>query len=454
MAAGYDDYVVKSIFQERFQRHLPRERIHRIPDGVDLSRFVRRRRAANRQVTVAMLARLDPGRFPRQLLTLLPPLKDLGARLVIAGGGARRWELEPEIARRDLTEAVRFAGPLSAEQVPAFLAAADIGLHLTETGEEVSAAAILEMMAAGLPVVAEPKGCLPEIVKPGENGFLVARPSEVSARLAELIRSHALRRRMGEASRRQARAHSIHRHRRSMRSLVGLAGSAERARSPRRRPRRLPEALSVATWRPSLSYLVCAGPDAESTLLCEALQETGIAGFPEQALRLEALALPTAGGKSEDLSTYLASALEAGTTPNGVFGASLSLAELTALLRVLRRLADGTQAPSQWMASAFPNLRYVWLTRRDRLDQAEHAAWRAYFAACAEPPVVVSYEALVRDGAATARSVLRRLGIDAGVRPPAPARSTARSGTRARRLPRSASTRSASGSGRRGRSGR
>ena len=412
MLTGYDAYVVKSRFHERFQQHLPPERVHRIPDGVDVRRFRRSRRAADDPVTVAMLGRLDPGRFPRQILAMLPPLADLGARLVIAGGGARRYELSPEIDSRGLSNVVRFVGRLSAAQVPAFLAAADIGLHLTETSEEISAVAIVEMMAAGLPVVAERKGCLPELVKPGENGFLVAGPSEVAVRLAELIQSPSLRRRMGEAGRRRADGYSMGRYRMSMRALAGRAGSAKRARPAGQLPRRLPEALSLGAWRPSLSYLVCADPQAGSRLLCEALQETGIAGFPEQGFRPEALVLPSAGERADDLPARLASALEAGTTPNGVFGASLSLADLKILVGALQTLAGRARPPSQLMARAFPNLHYVWLTRRDTIG-AENAAWQGYFATLEASPVMVMYEHLVRDGAATVRSVLRQLGIRA-----------------------------------------
>lgn len=416
MVTGYDAYVVKSRFHEQFQRHLPPEQVHRIPDGVDLRRFGRSRRAADDPVTVAMLGRLDPGTFPRQLLAMLPALEDVGARLVIAGGGARRYELGPEIDRRGLSSAVRFLGRISAEQVPAFLAAADIGLHLTETSEEISAVATLEMMAAGLPIVAEPKGCLPEIVTPRENGFLLAGPGEVAVRLAELIQSSSLRRRMGEASRRRVAGYSMDRYRMSMRALVGRAGSARRARPSRQRPPRLPEALSLATWQPSLSYLVCAEPQTEHTRLSEALQETGIAGFPEQGFRPEMLAPPSAGGTVEDLRARLASVLEAGTSPNGVFGASLSLADLNILVRVLKVLAGRARTPSQVMATAFPNLRYVWLTRRDA-GGAETAAWHAYFATLERPPVMVMDEDFVRDGAAIVRSVLRQLGVRA--RPPA-----------------------------------
>ena len=57
-------------------------------------------------------------------------------------------------------------------QVPQFLSSCDIGLHLTETHEELLSMTLLEMMAAGLPIVAQPRGCVPELVSHEESGLL------------------------------------------------------------------------------------------------------------------------------------------------------------------------------------------------------------------------------------------------------------------------------------------
>jgi glycosyltransferase involved in cell wall biosynthesis len=40
---------------------------------------------------------------------------------------------------------------------------------------------VVESMACGTPVVAHPRGSLPEIVRPGENGFLVSSLDEAAA---------------------------------------------------------------------------------------------------------------------------------------------------------------------------------------------------------------------------------------------------------------------------------
>lgn len=65
---------------------------------------------------------------------------------------------------------------------------------------------VLQYMAAGLPVVANPVGVHTEIVADGETGFLAQTPSEWSQAVRRLAQDPALRRRMGLAGRRRVEA--------------------------------------------------------------------------------------------------------------------------------------------------------------------------------------------------------------------------------------------------------
>jgi glycosyltransferase involved in cell wall biosynthesis len=60
---------------------------------------------------------------------------------------------------------------------------------------------VLQYMAAGLPVVANPVGVQAEIVRHGETGFLCATPDEWSAAIGRLSHDPLLRKRMGEEGR-------------------------------------------------------------------------------------------------------------------------------------------------------------------------------------------------------------------------------------------------------------
>ena len=226
MRSGYDAYVTLSPFQAQFQTHLD-GRVVRIPNGVDLARFpIHARPAARRPLTIVSLGRLSPGKFPYRLLEHLPDLEALDARLLIAGRGSRRWDLEPEIVRRGLAERVQFVGPIRSHDVPAFLLHADVGLHLTEIAEEVHSLTILEMLAAQLPVVSQPRGCVPELVTDGVNGFLGEEAPAISAALSRLLESPGLRRELGAAGRTRAEIYSIERMHVRYRALVeGLSGA-------------------------------------------------------------------------------------------------------------------------------------------------------------------------------------------------------------------------------------
>lgn len=61
---------------------------------------------------------------------------------------------------------------------------------------------LLQYMAVGIPAVASPVGVNQEIIKSGENGFLVATSDEWCTRLLSLCRDEGLRHRMGRAARR------------------------------------------------------------------------------------------------------------------------------------------------------------------------------------------------------------------------------------------------------------
>ena len=222
MPDGYDVYVVLSDFHALCQGHLRPERIRRIPNGVDRSRFrpQARPRPAEAPVTIAMLSRLDPGKFPRRLFSYLPALEQMGARLVVAGRGPRRFEIEPELEDAGLADVVQFIGPVPSHQVPAFLMDADVGLHLTETHLEICTLTILEMLAAGLPVVAQPAGCIPEMIVDGQNGFLSHDEQEIADRLRELVLTPGLRKQMGQASRRCSERYDLGQFRSSYRALV------------------------------------------------------------------------------------------------------------------------------------------------------------------------------------------------------------------------------------------
>jgi len=122
------------------------------------------------------------------------------AHLVLVGDGVRRPHLERCARQLGIAERCHFLGHRL--DGPAILARAAIAVSASYA--EGISNAILEGMAARLPVVATAVGGSPELVRDGFNGRLVSpgAPALLARRLLELLASESRRRRMGENGRR------------------------------------------------------------------------------------------------------------------------------------------------------------------------------------------------------------------------------------------------------------
>jgi LPS sulfotransferase NodH len=221
---------------------------------------------------------------------------------------------------------------------------------------------------------------------------------------------------------------------------------------------------------PSSSYLVCASQRSGTTMLCRALAETGIAGRPDEYfLAVDESDRPEWRGwehgpfgrahGARDREHYLEIVAGLGTTPNGVFGAKLmwnNLPWAVAKFQELPRFSGLDRAAV--LHAAFPGLRVVHVTRRDRVRQAvswarmaqdgvwvesddeparptaaprydfrlisdlealiveSEAGWRELFAELGVTPYEVVYEDIVVDGGfeTAVLGVLDHLGLGTG----------------------------------------
>jgi trehalose 2-sulfotransferase len=151
-----------------------------------------------------------------------------------------------------------------------------------------------------------------------------------------------------------------------------------------------------------ISYLVCATQRSGSTLLCELLKGTEVAGVPDEffeALRSTGLPrqprqyfedpdqadiaerlAPTDPGRPEqpgDFEGWFAYALRLGTSRNGVFGAKMMwnyFDDFRGRVRELPGLESVTF--NQALEILFPHLRIIFVRRRDKVAQAV-SLWKA-----------------------------------------------------------------------------
>ncbi len=130
------------------------------------------------------------------------------ARLVLIGDGPLRPRLEQQIAELNIADRVRFAGFLSEPNMKEEIAAAHLFAHPSRTGADGNREgipnAMLEAMAAGLPVAATRHGGIPEAIEDGESGLLVAEndSSALAAAFCRLLADDGLRRQLALGGRR------------------------------------------------------------------------------------------------------------------------------------------------------------------------------------------------------------------------------------------------------------
>jgi trehalose 2-sulfotransferase len=240
------------------------------------------------------------------------------------------------------------------------------------------------------------------------------------------------------------------------------------------------------------SYLLCATPRSGSTLLCEILSSSGRLGRPQEYFELlKDTGLPRQPaqyfnpraleerqyrrllgllgvdqGVRVDLAQlaelreryreYLLRVLECGTTDNGVFGAKMMWGYLTDFLYLYAgdESTDSGRHIDFRLRSAFANVRYIHVRRRDKLCQAislwkaiqtqlwredagtprghpwrhpvfdfaaitflrrqleEHdQAWNRFFVTAGATPLVLQYEDFACDLRRTYLQVARHIGI-------------------------------------------
>ena len=111
----------------------------------------------------------------------------LAATLTVIGGGRDRDAFWAAVQARNLSDAVSAPGWVAGDDVQRILRASDVFLFPSHF--EGLPNALIEAMAAGLPVVATRVGGVPDLIRHGENGFLVdvADVARMTALVVELL---------------------------------------------------------------------------------------------------------------------------------------------------------------------------------------------------------------------------------------------------------------------------
>jgi glycosyltransferase involved in cell wall biosynthesis len=187
-----------------------RGKVHLVRCGVDLGEFAPAERHAPAIPTFACVASLRPYKGHAVLLDAIALLRARGMtlRVVLVGDGPLRGALEAQAARLGIGDAVDLRGALPHEEIPGLLAAATAVVlpSVTQSDGQMEGipVALMEAMAAGVPVVSTRLSGIPELVRDGEGGLLVPErdPAALADAMARLATDASLAARLAAGARR------------------------------------------------------------------------------------------------------------------------------------------------------------------------------------------------------------------------------------------------------------
>jgi glycosyltransferase involved in cell wall biosynthesis len=203
---------------------VPGEKVHRVHWGANVERFrpdVARKRLPipDKAKVVVFSGSFRPWHGADLLVRAAAKVlsRDPEAFFLFVGDGPT-WEETRLLAQKlGIENAVLFTGPVAYDEMPSYLRAAKVGvapyqpsrLGQMKLGFYWSPLKIFEYMATSLPVVSIDVPSLAEIVRPEQEGLLVAEGDEdaLAAAIVRLLADPVRARSMGEAGRERVVAH-------------------------------------------------------------------------------------------------------------------------------------------------------------------------------------------------------------------------------------------------------
>ena len=188
-----------------------------IPTGVDLEAYrtasgekIRKKRRWEKDIVMISIGRLAPEKNWTTLLhAAAMVIKDIPQfRFVLIGDGPDRKSLEDLAKELGIQKRVTFTGSLSFAETPSYMKAANLFGFASIT--ETQGLATLEAMAAGLPVVAVEASGTRDILKHGQQGYLVENsPEALAAAIKRLLSNPERMQKFAQAAYKKAQSFNI-----------------------------------------------------------------------------------------------------------------------------------------------------------------------------------------------------------------------------------------------------
>jgi glycosyltransferase involved in cell wall biosynthesis len=202
-------------------RGVDAERIRVVHNGIRLTPFQRDARERIRghfaigchEIALVLVGRIEPRKGQEDLVRALgrPSVRSLPVRAFFIGAPARGHEryarsVRDLVTELGLSDRVSFTG--FRENASALLAGFDIAV--LPSRREAFGRVVIESMHAGLPVVGYAEAGLPELVRHGQDGFLVGSGDidGLAREISRIVSDAELRSRLGASGQKRAREFS------------------------------------------------------------------------------------------------------------------------------------------------------------------------------------------------------------------------------------------------------
>lgn len=189
-------------------RSAPRQEIGVIYNGIDIDHFRPdpTRKKGGKFIITTGASRVTHRKGLNYLIEAVAKLapKHSDLQLKIMGEGDAQKELEKMVVDLNLQNQVEFLGRIPREETAPYYQEADVFV-LPSLNEGMSNA-MLEALSSGLPLLATDTGGSDELIREGENGFIIKMKdsADIAEKIGKLINDPELVKKMGEASRKKA----------------------------------------------------------------------------------------------------------------------------------------------------------------------------------------------------------------------------------------------------------
>lgn len=169
--------VLAQIELEAYRRLVPAQQVLTLPNAIDCAPYARVSRSRSdpaQPLKLIYVGRLIRSKGPYEALQAMSIAKAHGikASLVIAGSGPEESALRDYADKLGVASDVRLTGPICGDRKIGMLAQSDAFVLATYHPEGLPYA-LLEAMAAGLPVITTRIGAIPDVVADGVHGLFV-----------------------------------------------------------------------------------------------------------------------------------------------------------------------------------------------------------------------------------------------------------------------------------------